>query len=75
MDRGAWRATLHGITMSQTQLSTHKLSTGFTLLLTRVLELFNRWRLVRGQTRNADKDLQAVAQGSENKEQVSLPAV
>ena len=23
MDRGAWRATVHGVTQSQTQLSTH----------------------------------------------------
>ena len=23
MDRGAWRATVHGVTKSQTQLSTH----------------------------------------------------
>ena len=75
VDREAWRATFHGITVSQTQLSTHKNSVGFPLLLTQVLELFNQWKLVRGQTRNSGKALWAAAQGSENKKQVSLPAV
>ena len=27
MDRGAWRATVHGVTKSQTRLSMHKLGT------------------------------------------------
>ena len=28
MDRGAWRATVHGVTKSQTQLSTHSIIKG-----------------------------------------------
>jgi len=35
MDRGAWRATVHGVTKSQTQLSDYHFQKGYKLVMFR----------------------------------------